>query len=862
VWRIACREMARRAEGGTLLYPLAVALIGLAGGLHRTALPIFVALVAFAAVLAASRLLLIRRFDRYYDRSPGLWRMVFLGGGLTIVAMLSGLLYVLLLRDGLTPAFQFALTAAVGIAAMAIVIYSHSLPVVWSYILLLGIPPALALFQLDGPSERWLSAATLGAVAYLLWVARQQHEERWRDLGLRHALQRRAASLEWEQRELQTVREELEQLVEERTVDLESKTQSYRRIFESAHDPIIIFRPTDEKVLNVNRRACELYGFTREEFLHISLADISENVGRGQVQIQETLDSGVYHNFESVQRRKDGSRMFLEINASKIEYDGETAVLSINRDVTERRRAEELRLAKEAAERTARIKTQFLANMSHEIRTPMAGVIGLADLLRATDLDEQQARFVGLLQTSAAALLRVIDDILDFSKIEAGKLTIETSAFDLRAALREIVDLLRLGSLAKGTTLELHVDEDVPSWVRGDPGRLRQVLLNLVGNAVKFTDGGGVTVTVQTAAGQLRLEVRDTGIGIAPEAQTRLFELFSQADDSTARRFGGTGLGLAISKRIVEAMGGEIGFESEPEKGSTFWIRIPLEPAAPPAEPAVPAGRPALARRILAAEDNPINQLVISEHLKSLGYEVTAVGNGLEALEALQTGSYDLVLMDCQMPHLDGYEATLRIRRLPGKTGKIPILALTAHAIREELEKCLAVGMNDYITKPFRAETLEGKLDRWLGSERSGTGAEPRSSEADWSTWETLDERQVAFLSSLRRETGPELIENLIAQFRCQRHLEDLHEALAEGDRAALKSSAHRLKGTSSLLGAVRLPRLCLHLEELCAGEAQEECEKCVALIEAEHARVVRGLTGLLEAGFPGGGKATSTGVD
>jgi PAS domain S-box-containing protein len=496
------------------------------------------------------------------------------------------------------------------------------------------------------------------------------------------------------------LRADIERLVEERVRALEWKGKTYLQIFESAHDPILIFRPDDEQVLNVNRRACEIYGFTREEFLRISLAALSENVPRGQQQIRETLESGVYHNFESVHFRKDGSRMFLEINASKIEYEGQLAVLSINRDVTERRRAEELRLAKEAAERTAQAKAQFLANMSHEIRTPMAGVIGLADLLLSTDLDEQQAQFARLLQSSAVALLRVIDDLLGFSTIEAGELAFEAVPFAPRATLREVV------------------------------------------------------------AG---------------------------------------------------------------------------------------AGRPARARRILAAEDNPVNQLVVTEHLKSLGYEVTAVGNGLEALEALQAGDYDLVLMDCQMPHLDGYEATLRIRRLPGKTGRIPIVALTAHAIREELDKCLAVGMSDYITKPFRGETLKSKLDHWLGSapEEPAAAREPCEMAG-----ETLDSRQIAFLVTLRQESGTEVIERLVAQFRGQRHLEDLRAALADGDRGALRLCAHRLKGTSSLLGAVRLPRLCAELEQLCPSATQDECRDCLALIEAEHGKVVRGLAVLLESGF------------
>ncbi len=837
--------MARRAQSGTVLYPAAIALLGLAADLHRTRTQEFSGILVCAGLLGLGRLILIWRFDLFYDRSPRLWQAGFFGSALVTAALYSGLLCFLTLEKGLAPFVVFALAATLGVEAMVIFTYFHSLPFILFYILLLGAPPAVTVIRLAGtePSAFWLAWANSGATCYLLWVGWQQHRDRWSGLRKRHQLELRAAELERAHVEVQQARDELEVLVAERTRALERTSRDYRQIFENAHDPIIVFRPEDEQVLNVNRRACEIYGFTRDEFLQISLASISIDVARGQQQIRETQEGGVYHNFESVQYRKDGSRMFLEINAATVEYEGRPAIISINRDVTERRRAEALRLAKEAAERTARAKAQFLANMSHEIRTPMAGVIGLSDLLLATELDERQSQYARLIQSSTGSLLRVIDDILDFSKIEAGKLLFEDVPFDLRATLGEVVEILRLGAIARGTTLELFMADDLPVWVRGDPGRLRQVLMNLVGNAVKFTEGGSVSVQADTAAdGQIRVQIRDTGIGIPREAHGRLFELFSQGDGSTSRRFGGTGLGLAISKRIVEAMGGEIGFESTQGRGATFWIRVPLTPGAPPAKAESVARKPVNAR-ILTVEDNPINQVVITEHLKHLGYRVTAVGNGLEALEALAAEDYDLVLMDCQMPHLDGYEATERIRLFPGKMGQVPIVALTAHAIKDELDRCLAVGMNDYITKPFRGEELQAKLERWLGNGAGhGSGSEaatPPAALPSEPLEAALDPRQLESLRAMCRDSGPEFVAGLVEQFRRQPYLKDLRAAVERGDRALLKARAHGLKGTSSLLGAHSLPRLCEQLERSCLLASREECLRQLDKIDAEHQRFV-----------------------
>jgi PAS domain S-box-containing protein len=722
----ADRVTARRALVGVASYPVVVVVLGLAAGLAERNLTLFVVLLGSILVLAGVRLVLVRWFDRIHGPRPVLWRTAFYGALLLNALVLGVLFFAAIVSFGSRVESFFVFTVAAVISSMAVILYSHALRIVVVFVVVLMTPVLLTFSRMEGPTvwrpNLWEYFCVAAFFAYLLLLAVQLHRERWEGLQDAHLLAIRAGELERARNELGRVRDELERLVDERTQELRKVSEDYRRVFENAHDPILIFRPADEVVLNVNRRACEIYGFSREEFLGLSLIDLSENAQRGRQQVAQTLRMGVFYNFESVQFRKDGSRMFLEINSSLIEYEGQLAILSINRDVTERRKAEEMRLAKEAAEQADQAKGRFLANMSHEIRTPMAGVLGLVDLLLKTDLSPTQRGYGDLIQTSAGSLLRLIDDVLDFSKIEAGRLSLERVPFDLHATLREIVELLRFRASARRTELDLILNPGVPEWVWGDPGRLRQVLTNLVGNAVKFTEGGRVEVEVERLAdGRLRFRVSDTGIGIPQEVRGRLFTLFSQADSSTSRRFGGTGLGLAISQRIVEQMSGEIGYESTPDVGSVFWFILPCEPTTPPAStPALPAGE-ATTRpdgrqyRILVAEDNAINQLVITHELAVLGYDVVAVNNGLEALEALEANAFDLVLMDCQMPELDGYEASRRIRASPGEVSRIPIVALTAHALREDLERCLDAGMNDTITKPFREDILRQKLDRWLG---------------------------------------------------------------------------------------------------------------------------------------------------
>ena len=846
----ADRLAARRSMPGVFSYPFVVLVLGLAADLEKKAPVFFTLAIAAILALAVLRFYLVRRFDSIFRASPRRWRTGFYGALILKAVLLGWLFLAVVLSLGLAVESFFALTMVAVIASMGVILYSHAPRVLAVFVAALVLPVLLALFGVIGSLGwrlgGWESLCLVVFFAYIFLLGVSLRRDRWEGLMHSHLLAVRAAELERAQGELRQARDELERLADERAAELHKVNLDYRRVFENAHDPILIFRPEGEVVLNVNRRACEVYGLSREEFLGMSLEKISENVPRGHRQIAETLEQGVFYNFESTQFRKDGSRMFLEINASTIEYEGQPAILSINRDVTERRRTEELRLAKEAAERADQAKGQFLANMSHEIRTPMAGILGLVDLLLKTYLSTQQRNYARLIQSSATSLLRLIDDILDFSKIEAGRVVIERVPFPLRSTLHEIVELLRFSAGERGNELGLTIGEGVPDWAWGDPGRLRQVIINLLGNAVKFTEGGTIGVEARRLAdGRLKILVHDTGTGIPVEAQERLFGLFSQADSSTSRRFGGTGLGLAISRRIVEQMGGEIGFTSEPGQGSAFWFALALDPASPPSTSDPDArrdasGRPGRGRRrVLVAEDNVINQLVIVQQLSVLGYGVQAVNNGREALEALEQASFDLVLMDCQMPELDGYEATRLIREGPEEMRRVPIVALTAHAMKEDLDRCLAMGMNDTITKPFTEEALSRKLETWLGG-RCPMEPEPPSLAPE--CLQALDGERLAELRELGRIQGRDVLGDVMEAFGSQAYVAEIRSALAAGDWPRAEWRTHTLKGTSAILGAARLAGLCDELEHVLRTGGVEACAGLLDAMEEEGQRVLSAL--------------------
>lgn len=385
----------------------------------------------------------------------------------------------------------------------------------------------------------------------------------------------------------------------------------------------------------------------------------------------------------------------------------------------------ELLKARDQAIEASNIKSAFVANISHELRTPLAGVIELNELLLETELTAEQKELMTAAQDGAQSLLAIVNDLLDISKIEAGKTELESIPFNIAEQVNDIAKLLSSSARNKGLNLETIIAENIPPSVVGDPTRLRQVLLNLIGNGIKFTEKGGVSVratVAQQAADRASIyfSVTDTGIGIAPEEHRFLFQPFSQVDNSNTRRYGGTGLGLSITKRLVKMMGGEIGIESEKNKGSTFWFQIDFNLASTmptksdehrqPIADRIPGNK-----LVLVAEDNPLIQLAAAKQLNNLGVQVHTANNGRSALASIANFNYDLILMDCQMPEMDGLEATSTLRKMEaGSQLHRIVIAMTAAAMPGDKEKCLAGGMDDYLSKPFSNEQLREKLVKWL----------------------------------------------------------------------------------------------------------------------------------------------------
>jgi two-component system sensor histidine kinase/response regulator len=537
--------------------------------------------------------------------------------------------------------------------------------------------------------------------------------------------------------ELKSRRDELESLVHDRTRAL-SQAELFARTIADNLPGRIVYWDRDMRCLFANRSYCEWFGFKREDIVGRTVDEIFPAARWRPVepQIQGVL-AGEPQFFEREETDLQGKPATTLVQFLPDIAEGQVRGFYVfAMDITERKLAsqrlqalnEELVLERDKAQAATRAKSAFLANMSHEIRTPMNAIIGLTHLMQRDTRDALGQDRLGKIADAAHHLMGIINDVLDLSKIDAGKLELEALDFDLDEMLARSCSMVAGSAHAKG--LELHVDSsDLPRQVRGDPTRLSQVLMNLLGNAVKFTERGSVslrgTLLERDASGlHLRFEVRDTGIGIERERIGKLFDAFEQSDSSTTRRFGGTGLGLAVTRQLVDLMGGAVGVESTPGVGSLFWVTVHVQPAAAQSARPARAGQAAapgtaemplarLGARVLLAEDNAINQEVAKELLRVAGYEVDVADNGRRAIEMARTGGYDLILMDVQMPELDGIEASRQIRAMSGLS-RIPIIAMTANAFAEDRAACLAAGMNDHVAKPVHAATLYDTLARWL----------------------------------------------------------------------------------------------------------------------------------------------------
>jgi PAS domain S-box-containing protein len=615
----------------------------------------------------------------------------------------------------------------------------------------------------------------------------------------------------------------------------------YRLLADTATDAIVT---VDEhgRVLFANPALERLFGYTPAEIVGETLAKLAPERDRARHQaVFDGVRAGRYQVSVSAARvtgrRKDGHEIALELSCGEGRVGHQRFFTGILRDVSDRYAAEQALIeAREQAVEGSRLKSEFLASMSHEIRTPMNGVTGMLELLLEEQLTEQQRKRVGVALSSAQALLTIINDILDLSKIEAGKLDLVPEWTDVRALVDDVVGLLRPLAAEKGLQVESSCSADVPARVTADGGRLRQVLLNLAGNAVKFTDAGRVSLAVtvvETTRERVRLQcsVADTGIGIAAEQIPLVFEQFTQLEGAATRRANGSGLGLSICRKLIDLMGGTIQVSSVPGKGSRFWfeVEVPFVSQERPAMPVTPqAADTSRARgaRVLLVEDNPVNRQFALAVLKSVGAVVRVAVDGGEAVRMAAEQEHDLILMDCQMPVMDGYEATRRIRASGNTT---PVIALTANAMEGDRDRCAAAGMDDYLAKPIRPDTLRAAV---------AAKARRRPVERTLEAEVGVDEAEI----TARIGGDPELLADISRLFvtHSPDMLEALRTAAANGNGVAMASAAHALKGSIGNFTQGRPFEVARGLEKLAEAGDLSEARAGIPELETEVQKLCR----------------------